>query len=80
MVTDQIKLWQSELQRLTPERATLYSNFESEELYRRTADFAARLDKMLLCRNDEARLLVVKPEAHEHVKAEIRLLKQQLGV
>ncbi|GAB4822210.1 hypothetical protein N2152v2_009256, partial [Parachlorella kessleri] len=80
VVTDQIKLWQSELQRLTPERATLYSNFESEELYRRTADFAARMDKVLLCRNDEARVLVVRPEAHEHVKAEIRLLKQQLGV
>lgn len=79
VVTEQITLWERELRRLGSRRATMYSNFESQELYERTAAFAQRLG-VVLFRSDAQRWLVVQAEAHEHVRAEIRSLKQQLGV
>ncbi len=79
MVTEQVQLWEAELQRLSQQRATLYNKFETQELYLRTAAFAERMHAVLF-RSDQAQQLVVRPEAHEHVRAEIRSLKQQLGV
>jgi hypothetical protein len=79
VVSDQIRLWQQELQRLSIHRAVLYSNFESPVLYRKTADFADRIGAQLY-RDDDTQQLVARGEAHEQMKAEIKRLKQQLGL
>ena len=79
-MTEQITLWQNELRRLSACPAMLYDRFESEDLYRGTADTAER-QGLLLWRDNTARAMAVPAGgAHEVMKGEIRALKAQLGV
>lgn len=77
VVSDQVRLWQRELKRLRSETGVVYKSFESGELYRRTAAFASRLGA-ILHRNDEDQILLVRAEAHDRVKGEIKSVKQEL--
>ena len=77
VVSDQIRLWQRELQRLTRAKGVMYSNFETPALYRKTLDFARSVGADLL-HDDAERWLVGRTEAHDQLKAEIRRLKQLL--
>lgn len=77
MVTDQIRLWDKELKRLRATRAVLYSNFESGELFTRFAEFAQSAATYV---SAERRQVVVPADFHEDCKAEIKRLKQALGI
>jgi hypothetical protein len=78
-VADQIRLWQRELQRLSAEPGVLYKNWERPELYSAAADFAQRIGASLL-RDDARRELVATAAGHDQIRAEIRALKQQMGL
>lgn len=77
VVSDQVRLWQREMKRLRSETGVVYKSFESGELYRRTAAFACKLGA-ILHRNDEDQILLVRAEAHDRVKGEIKSVKQEL--
>lgn len=79
MVADQIRLWQQELHRLGSQPATMYRDFDSAELYARTAAHAEQLGAVLK-RDDERRVLVVPAAFHDSMKAEIRQQKAALGL
>jgi transcription initiation factor TFIIH subunit 4 len=79
VVADQIRLWQRELQRLAAAPGVLYKAWESAELYAAAADFAQSIGATLL-RDDAAQTLVAASHAHDQMRAEIRALKQKLGL
>ena len=77
VVSDQLRLWQQDLQRLKWQNAVLYKAFESSELYRRTKAFAKGTGGILYSDDDTQQLLVVS-FAHEDMKAEIKSAKSEL--
>ncbi|PSC69613.1 general transcription factor IIH subunit 4 isoform A [Micractinium conductrix] len=79
VVADQLRLWQQELTRLGAQAATLYSRFESPELYERAVAHARQLGA-LLTSNPDRQLLVVPAGFHDAMRAYLRDRKQQLGL
>lgn len=79
VVADQIQLWQAELNRLKVDRATSYFDFETDQLFRQAVAAATRMG-VVLSANERKRQLVVASQAHDAMRAELKKIKEQLGV
>lgn len=79
VVSDQIRLWERETQRLLVQPAILYKNFERNDLYLRTRDYVDKIGASLL-KDDSQRQLVAIPMHHDAIKAEIKKAKAQYGL
>ena len=71
VVSDQIRLWQAETQRVQHFKAHLYDNFESEELFYKTAQQAKMLGTWLW-QDDSRQRLVALSEGHDQTREFIR--------
>ena len=78
VVSDQIILWQKDLQRITLHTSVYYKSFEGDELYKRAAAYAQEIG-MLLARDDSRREFVALVEGHPKIRDKIKELKHQLG-
>lgn len=71
VVADQIRLWQAEMRRVEHNKAYLYDDFESRELFLQTADHA-RLLGTLLWEDVEKQRLVALAEGHTQLREFIK--------
>lgn len=71
VVADQIRLWQAETQRVRHYKAHLYDNFETEQLFRMSAEHA-RLLGTWLWQDDKNQRLVALSEGHDQMREFIR--------
>ncbi|KXZ52981.1 hypothetical protein GPECTOR_8g352 [Gonium pectorale] len=79
VVSDQIKLWEDSLNRLTAEAAVLYENMESRDLYERAVSFSRQSGTLLW--EDAAKMRFVALDAgHEAMKGFIMRAKQDLKI
>ncbi|XP_055351235.1 general transcription factor IIH subunit 4-like [Paramacrobiotus metropolitanus] len=67
-LTDQIKLWEMERERVEFSEGTMYSQFNSLNDFERLRDYAKDLGVVMFT-NNEKRVIIVSPEGHEQVKA-----------
>ncbi|KAL7145174.1 hypothetical protein ABFS83_07G062700 [Erythranthe nasuta] len=74
-VTDQIRLWESDLNRLEMTPAHFYDEFPSRDVFEATCDFAREYGG-LLWENSKKMRLVVKAEIFPHMKEFLRKQKQ----
>lgn len=75
-VTDQILLWQREMNRIHCSGATMYDAFETPALFKGTVEKAQELEAVLFL-DVKLRRLVVRSSAHGALKAHIQTLRQQ---
>ncbi|GAB4851889.1 RNA polymerase II transcription factor B 52 kDa subunit [Ancistrocladus abbreviatus] len=73
-VTDQIRLWESDLNRVETTPAHLYDEFPSKDLFESACDFA-REHGGLLWEDSRKLRLVVKAEIHNHMREYLRRQK-----
>lgn len=78
VVSDQIILWQKDLQRVLVRTGVYYKSFEGVELYTRSAAYAQEIG-VLLARDDSKREFVAAVEGHTRIRDKIKALKDQLG-
>lgn len=72
-VTDQIRLWESDLNRVEMTPSHLYDEFPSRDAFEAACDFAREYGGLLL--EDSVKMrLIVKAESYEHMK---RFLRQK---
>jgi transcription initiation factor TFIIH subunit 4 len=74
-VIDQIRLWESERNRVSFQKGFLYDSFANEQMYRETVQYAKDLS-IYLYSNDEKRYLMADDSGHERMKA---FLKKKYG-
>lgn len=73
-VTDQIRLWESDLNRVETTPAQLYDEFPSKDLFEAACDFAREYGALLY--EDSKRMrLVVKAEIHNEMREFLRRQK-----
>lgn len=77
VVTDQIRLWQKEIQRMETFPAVLYKNFETGALYKDIAAFAEKIGAMVFA-DDSKQEIVAVSSFHEQIREKIKLLKQNM--
>ncbi|KAI8109059.1 hypothetical protein M9435_005475 [Picochlorum sp. BPE23] len=77
VVTDQIRLWQKEIQRMETFAAVLYKNFETEALYKDIAVFTEKIGAMVFA-DDSKQEIVAVSSFHEQIREKIKLLKQNM--
>ncbi|CAO1614658.1 unnamed protein product [Parajaminaea phylloscopi] len=70
-VTDQIRLWERERNRVQESEGYLYSDFTSQADYRLVRDYASSLS-VLVWENEPKRTFFLKTEGHEPIKDFIR--------
>ena len=71
VVSDQIRLWQAETQRVQHFKAHMYDSFESEELFHKTAEHTKLMGTWLWQDNQNQRL-VAQSEGHDQTREFIR--------
>ncbi|CAM8898814.1 unnamed protein product [Rhodiola kirilowii] len=69
-VSDQIRLWESDMNRVEMTHSVLYDEFPSRELFESSCDFAREWNG-LLYEDAKAMRLVVKAEIHEQMKKSV---------
>ncbi|CAO2842838.1 unnamed protein product [Amaranthus hypochondriacus] len=74
-VTDQIRLWESDLNRVEMSPAQFYDEFPSRDLFEAACDFAREYGS-LLWENPKKMQLVVKAELHNDLREYLRRQKQ----
>lgn len=67
-ISDQLRLWELERNRLRFSEGVLYSGFMSGADFERVREFSAEMDGGLLWENAERRQMVVDAQAHEAVR------------
>ncbi|KAG0346220.1 RNA polymerase II transcription factor B 52 kDa subunit [Podila humilis] len=72
-VVDQIRLWEIEKNRLKPSPSWLYSQFNRQQDFESTLEYATELD-LVLWSNQRRRLLCIKAEGHQTVGGYVRKL------
>jgi hypothetical protein len=75
-VSDQILLWERELNRLTCTSAVLYEAFESKAMYEGCVETGEALGAVLV-KDSAKRRLVLRVHAHDAIKAKIQNIRQQ---
>ncbi len=77
VVTDQIRLWHKEIQRMETFPAVLYKNFETDTLYRDIVVFIEKIGGMVFADDAKQEILAVS-SFHEQVREKIKALKQDM--
>ncbi|GKV45830.1 hypothetical protein SLEP1_g52870 [Rubroshorea leprosula] len=70
-VTDQIRLWEADLNRVEMTHAHLYDEFPSRDVYEEGCEFA-RMHGGLLWEDAKRMRIVVKAEIHMHMREHLR--------
>ncbi|GLT75084.1 hypothetical protein SLA2020_468340 [Shorea laevis] len=70
-VTDQIRLWEADLNRVEMTNAHLYDEFPSRDVYEEACEFA-RMHEGLLWEDAKRMRIVVKAEIHMHMREHLR--------
>lgn len=73
-VTEQVSLWEAESDRVQHQRAYLYGNFASPEMFALTLKFATNSGYMLWS-NPEKQMVACKHEAHPSMREYIKSIK-----
>ena len=73
-VTEQVSLWEAESDRVQHQRAYLYGNFASPEMFALTLKFATDSGYMLWS-NPEKQMVACKLEAHPSMREYIKSIK-----
>ena len=73
-VTEQVSLWEAESDRVQHQRAYLYGNFASPEMFALTLKFATDSGYMLWS-NPEKQMVACKHEAHSSMRDYIKSIK-----
>ena len=73
-VTEQVSLWEAESDRVQHQRAYLYGNFASPEMFALTLKFATD-SRYMLWSNPEKQMVACKLEAHPSMREYIKSIK-----
>lgn len=74
VVSDQVRLWQADTQRVRHQRAVLYDSFPTLQVYGLAVNFARQHD-WLLWQNDDQGRFVSQASAHDQMRTYIKTIK-----
>lgn len=74
VVSDQVRLWQADTQRVRHQKAVLYDSFPTLQIYGLAANFA-RQHGWLLWQNDDQGRFVSQASAHDQMRTYIKTIK-----
>lgn len=74
VVSDQVRLWQADTQRVRHQKAVLYDSFPTQQTYRLAASFAQQ-HGWLLWQNDEQGRFVSQVGGHDQMRTYIKSIK-----
>ena len=74
VVSDQIRLWQADMQRVSHQKAVLYDAFPAPQIYKLAATFAQQ-HGWLLWQNDAQGRFVSQADAHPQMREYIKSIK-----
>jgi len=70
-VADQIRLWESERNRVKYDKGVLYDAFPSEEAFNKVVKYAEEIGVFVWC-NKQKKILMVTEEGHESLRPYIK--------
>lgn len=74
VVSDQVRLWQADTQRVRHQKAVLYDSFPTLQIYGLAADFA-RQHGWLLWQNDDQGRFVSQASGHDQMRTYIKSIR-----
>lgn len=74
VVSDQVRLWQADTQRVRHQKAVLYDSFPTQQVYRLAAVYAQQ-HGWLLWQNDEQGRFVSQAGGHDQMRTYIKSIK-----
>ena len=74
VVSDQVRLWQADTQRVRHQKAVLYDSFPTQQIYQLAATFAQN-HGWLLWQNDEQGRFVSQAGGHDQMRVYIKSIR-----